>query len=76
MSRAKFGDVFSTTAKVLISLFLIFLGVGVIYRIVFLPANYLFAAYAVTWIIHIVYLSTIVSRYSRLRREIEDLNKK
>jgi CcmD family protein len=40
------------------------------------PANgYLFAAYAATWIIHIVYLGTIVSRYSRLRREIEDLKK-
>ena len=31
---------------------------------------YLFAAYAVTWIIHIVYLGTIVSRYSRLKREM------
>jgi CcmD family protein len=40
------------------------------------PANeYLFAAYAATWIIHIVYLGTIVSRYSRLRREIDDLKK-
>jgi CcmD family protein len=36
---------------------------------------YLFAAYAVTWIIHIVYISTIVSRYSRLKREITDLKK-
>jgi CcmD family protein len=38
--------------------------------------GYLFAAYAVTWIIHIVYLGTIVSRYSRLQREIEALKKK
>jgi CcmD family protein len=37
---------------------------------------YLFAAYTVTWIIHIVYLSTIVSRYSRLKREIDELKKK
>ena len=37
---------------------------------------YLFAAYAVTWIIHIAYISTIVSRYSRLKREIAELNKK
>jgi CcmD family protein len=37
--------------------------------------GYLFAAYAATWIIHIVYLGTMVSRYSRLRREIEDLKK-
>ncbi len=36
---------------------------------------YLFAAYAVTWIIHITYLATIVSRYSRLQREIENLRK-
>ena len=37
--------------------------------------GYLFAAYAATWIIHILYLGTIVSRYSRLKREIEDLKK-
>jgi CcmD family protein len=36
---------------------------------------YLFAAYAVTWIIHIVYLATIASRYSRLKREIDELKK-
>lgn len=38
--------------------------------------GYLFAAYAAVWVIHIAYLSTIVSRYSRLRREIEELRKK
>ena len=38
--------------------------------------GYLFAAYAATWIIHIAYLSTIVTRYSRLKREIEELKKK
>jgi CcmD family protein len=36
---------------------------------------YLFAAYAATWIIHIGYLATIVSRYARLKREIRDLKK-
>ena len=36
---------------------------------------YLFAAYAATWIIHIVYLATIKQRYARLKREIEELNK-
>jgi len=36
---------------------------------------YLFAAYAATWIIHIVYLGTIVQRYARLKREIDDLKK-
>ncbi len=33
---------------------------------------YLFAAYAVTWIIHIAYLATIVRRYSRLKREMKE----
>jgi hypothetical protein len=37
---------------------------------------YLFAAYAVTWLIHITYISTIVSRYFRLKREITELNRK
>jgi CcmD family protein len=36
---------------------------------------YLFAAYAVTWIIHIAYISTIVRRFSRLKREIGELKK-
>ena len=36
---------------------------------------YLFAAYSVTWIIHIAYIGTIVRRYSRLKREIADLKK-
>jgi CcmD family protein len=35
--------------------------------------GYLFAAYAATWVIHIVYLRTIVARYARLKREIESL---
>lgn len=38
--------------------------------------GYLYAAYAAAWLIHIGYLSTLVSRYSRLKREIEDLKKK
>jgi CcmD family protein len=37
--------------------------------------GYLFAAYAAVWVIHIAYLSTIVSRYSRLKREIDELKK-
>jgi CcmD family protein len=37
--------------------------------------GYLLAAYAATWIIHITYLATIVRRYSRLKREIEELKK-
>ncbi len=37
--------------------------------------GYLLAAYAATWIIHIAYLATLVSRYSRLKRDIQDLKK-
>jgi CcmD family protein len=37
--------------------------------------GYLLAAYAATWIIHITYLATLVSRYTRLKREINDLKK-
>ena len=37
--------------------------------------KFLFAAYIVTWLIHGVYLSTLVSRFSRLRRELKDLGK-
>ena len=37
--------------------------------------GYLFAAYTVTWIIHIAYLTTIVRRYSRLKEEIDELKK-
>jgi len=36
---------------------------------------YLFAAYAATWIIHIAYLTTIMRRYARLKREIDELKK-
>ena len=36
---------------------------------------YLFAAYAVTWLIHIAYLTTIVRRYSRLKREVDELKR-
>ena len=38
--------------------------------------NFLYAAYAATWIIHIIYLGTLVRRYQRLRNEIEELKKK
>ena len=37
--------------------------------------GYLLAAYVATWIIHIGYLATLVSRYSRVKREIEELKK-
>lgn len=38
--------------------------------------NYLYAAYAATWIIHVGYLTILARRYARLRKEIEDLKKK
>jgi len=37
--------------------------------------NFLYAAYAATWIIHITYLAILMRRYSRLRDEIEVLKK-
>ena len=38
--------------------------------------TYLYAAYAATWIIHVSYLSILVRRYTRLRREIDELKRK
>jgi len=38
--------------------------------------NFLYAAYAATWIIHITYLGILARRYTRLRSEIEELKKK
>lgn len=38
--------------------------------------NFLHAAYAATWAIHITYLTILVRRYSRLRKEVEELKKK
>jgi len=37
--------------------------------------KFLYAAYAATWIIHSLYLGSLVHRYRRLRRELEDLKK-
>jgi hypothetical protein len=30
----------------------------------------------VTWVIHIVYLGILLRRYSQLRKDVDDLNKK
>jgi CcmD family protein len=38
--------------------------------------KFLYAAYAATWTIHITYLATVVRRYSRLKQEIDELNRK
>jgi CcmD family protein len=37
--------------------------------------NFLYAAYGATWVIHIVYLGSLVRRYFRLRREVEELKR-
>jgi CcmD family protein len=37
--------------------------------------SYLYAAYVVTWIIHIVYLGSLVRRYAKLRDEIKALGR-
>ena len=37
--------------------------------------NFLHAAYGATWAIHIVYLLTVLRRYSRLKQEVDELNK-
>lgn len=38
--------------------------------------NFLYVAYAATWAIHIVYLFTLARRYSRLKKEVDELSKK
>jgi CcmD family protein len=37
--------------------------------------KYLYAAYIATWLIHGVYLGSLVRRYDRLRRRMKDLGK-
>ena len=38
--------------------------------------NFLYAAYMATWVIHIAYLGILIRRYSRLRKDVDELNKK
>ncbi len=38
--------------------------------------KFLFAAYVATWVIHGVYLGTLVRRFGRLRREFRELGKR
>jgi CcmD family protein len=38
--------------------------------------RFLFAAYIATWVIHGVYLGSLVRRFSRLRRQLKELGKK
>ena len=37
--------------------------------------NFLYIAYAATWLIHITYLGVLVRRYQRLRHEIAELKR-
>lgn len=38
--------------------------------------KFMFAAYIATWVIHGVYLGTIVSRSSKLRQQFHDFGKR
>jgi CcmD family protein len=38
--------------------------------------KFLFAAYIATWVIHGVYLGSLVRRFGKLRRELRDVGKK
>lgn len=37
--------------------------------------KYLYAAYTATWLIHALYLGSLVRRYSRLRKQMKELGK-
>jgi CcmD family protein len=37
--------------------------------------KFLYAAYVATWLIHALYLGSLVRRYSRLRQRMRDLGK-
>jgi CcmD family protein len=38
--------------------------------------RFLFAAYIATWVIHGVYLVTLVRRFSKLRQQLKDVRRK
>jgi len=37
--------------------------------------KFLYAAYIATWLIHSLYIGSLVRRYSRLRQQMKDLHK-
>jgi CcmD family protein len=37
--------------------------------------KFLFAAYIATWVIHAVYIGTLVQRFNRLRQQLKELGK-
>ena len=38
--------------------------------------KYLYAAYVATWVIHAIYLGSLVRRYSRLRQRLREIGNK
>ncbi len=38
--------------------------------------KFLFAAYIATWVIHGVYLGTLVRRFSKLRQQLQDVGRR
>jgi CcmD family protein len=38
--------------------------------------RYLYAAYVATWVIHAVYLGSLVRRFDRLRHRMKEVSKK
>lgn len=37
--------------------------------------RFMYAAYALTWVIHLAYLLVLASGFKKVRREFEDLNR-
>jgi CcmD family protein len=37
--------------------------------------KFLYAAYIATWLIHAIYLGSLIRRYGRLRRQMRELGK-
>jgi CcmD family protein len=37
--------------------------------------KFLYAAYIATWLIHAIYIGSLVRRFSRLRRQLKELGK-
>jgi|KBSMisStaDraftv2_1062788.scaffolds.fasta_scaffold936132_2 hypothetical protein len=37
--------------------------------------RFLFGAYIATWVIHLFYIGTLVSRFSKLRQQLRELGK-
>lgn len=40
------------------------------------PIKFLYAAYAATWTIHLLYIGSLLRRYRRLKQDLSELKKK